>query len=505
MFENYQEEGVKAMGEKKKITLGILSVAVVIVVGVLLLNKTVFAVKLVDSVTAEAGSKVPSITSFFEKEEPTATFLTDMNTINMDEPGIYDIKFSVDGREYSSKLEVIDTIPPKADVLSFEIWPEEVKKAGDFVTNIVDVTNVQLSFQEEPDYNKVGEQDVQILLEDTSGNKTVKVAKLIIKEDTESPVINGIQAYTIFAGESIDFEKGIVVTDNRDESVKLTVDTNAVNFDKAGQYEVVYNATDKSGNVVSVTTSVTVKEDTEAPIITGVKNQTVIVGGRISYKTGVQVTDNHDESVELKIDTSKVNLKEIGKYQVTYKATDKSGNITSKTATISVIEKPKVSEAELNKLADQVLSQIVTDGMTDIDKLWAIYKWTIGHIQYTGSSDKSDWMEGAMRGFKKGTGDCFNYYAVSRILMTRAGFDNKTITRIDGKTQHYWNLVYVGGGWFHFDTTPHYITKPFTGFLRTDDELANYSKEVKGYYKFDNSKYPATPSQPLDIRNKFFQ
>ena len=39
--------------------------------------------------------------------------------------------------------------------------------------------------------------------------------------------------------------------------------------------------------------------------------------------------------------------------------------------------------------------------------------------------------------------------------MTRVGIENKDIERVpSGNTLHYWNLVNIGEGWYHFDATP---------------------------------------------------
>ena len=206
----------------------------------------------------------------------------------------------------------------------------------------------------------------------------------------------------------------------------------------------------------------------------------------------------------LLIDSSAVNLKKVGDYKVIYRAVDLAGNEASTTVTIHVKEKPKnyVDPEELNQLADRVLSSIIKDGMSEVDKAWAIYKWTRNNISYTGSSDKSSWLQGAMRGLKQGTGDCFNYYATSRILLTRAGFENQAVTRVGGKTQHFWSLVYIGGGWYHFDTTP--TVKPTVNFLLTDAEVEKFSRvNIWGYYNFDKTKHPATPAKPLAERSKY--
>jgi hypothetical protein len=248
-------------------------------------------------------------------------------------------------------------------------------------------------------------------------------------------------------------------------------------------------------------TSMLVIEDTTPPTIEGVKDQTVYLNSTISYKKDVIVSDNLGGAVTLDIDSSKVDLKTLGKYQVLYIATDESGNKTEATANVSVVAKPVgyVDEAVVNELADKVLAKIITSGMTDMQKLNAIFDYSRNHIAYTGSSDKSDWLAGAYRGFVKANGDCFTYYCTARALLTRAGFENMSVTRIEGTpTRHYWSLVLYNGGWYHFDSCLYRRGFPFRCMMKTDAQVAAYTEQVQYFYEFDHSKFPATPTEPIN-------
>lgn len=247
--------------------------------------------------------------------------------------------------------------------------------------------------------------------------------------------------------------------------------------------------------------STLVIRDTTPPVIDGVKDQTVYINSSISYKKNVTVSDNLGGEVTLEIDSSKVDLKTLGKYQVVYVATDQSGNRAEATASISVVARPAgyVDEYVVFELADKVLAKITTDSMTDWQKLKAIFDYSRNHITYTGSSDKSDWIQGAYRGFVKANGDCFTYYAMARALMNRAGYETIPVTRIPGTpTRHYWSLVKYQGSWYHFDPCLYRPGFPYECFLKTDAQVAAYTEKVAYYYEFDNSKYPATPTEPIN-------
>ena len=148
--------------------------------------------------------------------------------------------------------------------------------------------------------------------------------------------------------------------------------------------------------------------------------------------------------------------------------------------------------SEYDALIAKTLSGIVNDGMTKLEKAKAIYNYARGHVSYTGHSDKSDWQQGAMDGINNRKGDCFTYYAVSRALLTAAGIDNLTVTRLDESTQHYWNLVNCGDGWYHFDACPRSSKlPPFLSFMFTDQQAADFTAEAgRNYYDFDGSLLP---------------
>lgn len=222
-------------------------------------------------------------------------------------------------------------------------------------------------------------------------------------------------------------------------------------------------------------------------------NKTVYIGDKVSYKNNISVTDNKDKDVPLKIDSSKVNLRKEGSYPVIYTATDSSGNKAKKTITVTV-RKYTVDRSVLDNLAQNILNNITNSSMTKRDKTYAIYKWTKGHIAYTGHSDKSDWVKEAYNGIKNGVGDCFTYFAVSKELLTLTEIDNLDVTRVGGRTRHYWSMINIGSGWYHYDSCPNVDHKE--SFMLTDTKLAQLSGERgNNYYNYNKDHAQATPKE----------
>ena len=142
------------------------------------------------------------------------------------------------------------------------------------------------------------------------------------------------------------------------------------------------------------------------------------------------------------------------------------------------------------------MSRITTPDMTQKQAAKAIFDYVHGNIRYVNTSDKSSWVTAAYVGFTQGKGDCFNYFACSKELLTLAGIPNIDLSRVGGNSDHYWHLVNVGDGWYHFDTCPHPNDYPITSFLLTEAEVREYSAHFSGlwanYYVYDYDACPVT-------------
>lgn len=293
-------------------------------------------------------------------------------------------------------------------------------------------------------------------------------------------------------------EAGAFVTDIEDKTPVTVSYANEPDFSRGGTQTVTIVLTDAGGNETKLTAELTLAEDFEPPVINGAEDQTVTVGGTIAYKKGITVTDNIDTEVTLEVDSSQVNLQEPGIYTVTYTATDSAGNTATATAQITVEEKKAAltgQEAELAELAAQVLDSITNSSMTKKEIALAIYGWCNTRITYTNSSDKSDWVAEAVNGLKIHAGDCFTYFSVAKALLTQADIPNIDVLKSDtSHSSHFWSLVDVGEGWYHFDTTPRKGEGDYF-FLVTDEQLEAYSQSHSNSHIFDHSRYPATPTR----------
>lgn len=198
--------------------------------------------------------------------------------------------------------------------------------------------------------NKVGEYKLKYEIADSSNNKSQLELKIIVK-DIIAPVISGQKVYTYEPTDNVtidDLKAQLSVSDNYYEisSDAITVKTDGLtgNENKLGEYSVVYEARDEAGNVGSMDVRVRIKDST-APTISGQESITVGVDGNLTESDFIELFTAEDsfegdvtDSIEIVQNGYTGYEKKVGTYEVKVKATDSSGNESTKTLQVKVID-----------------------------------------------------------------------------------------------------------------------------------------------------------------------
>ena len=199
------------------------------------------------------------------------------------------------------------------------------------------------------DMSKVGLYDVVYKVADSEGKESTVTIKFRILEqaDTQAPVLAEVSgAQKVFDQFSAAPNLGGLITanDNVDGAIAITskmIETNA-DFSKTGTYEVNYTVKDSSGNVATLTLTITVN-DKEAPVISGKDSIKTTTGKVLTAKdiiATLKATDNVDGEIELKesdvYKLDEVDFSNPGEYQVIVQTQDSSGNIGTFALTVVV-------------------------------------------------------------------------------------------------------------------------------------------------------------------------
>ena len=457
-----------------------------------------------------------------------------------------------EAHEVAAPDEEADTTAPIVKYAAAAVTLGTSVTPSTFVIHYEDESSVSFRFQEKPDTNVLGEYPITLIAEDTSGNQTVikttlYVCDRVINLEYEARSYTGlqlreklgtmhgykpsIQQYKVTEEGATAFELkkgdtllyiGVHIRDTTRPKVKETAQICYLGYPRMpeefiasvtdqqdvtveylrepdwetpGEREVKLAVTDASYNRTVVKVTCTFKQDDIPPEISVSLAPNHYVGDAVAYMKGVVVTDNLDPACEISVDKSAVKYRRVGTYPVTYTATDRDGNSSTVTVEISFRE-PSVTDEQLDELAESVLSDILKDDMSVAKKIKAVYDYCRYKIRYTGDSDKTDWKGEAYRGLTEFKGDCFTYYAAAFLLLNKIdGVEVLSVERIDGRTHHYWCLVNIGTGWYHYDACPNHIFG--TCFMRTNDQI--HKGEGRAYWKFDKSLLPEVATKSFKM------
>ena len=350
---------------------------------------------------------------FFDYDYKNANFITDVLDIDTSKLGVYDVEISLNERIFLSKLEIVDVEAPIVDVKDLKLSFYSELTPDMFIEKIEDDTECSVKF--EKDFvKKDGLQNVTIIVEDSAGNVTRKIATLDLAKVKEEVVIEAGSSFdvnsVIYGAEFVEDlkiikninvnklgEQDLVININGEELiVKVIVkDTKApvvtkkdvtiwwdqkigsidsfirnvtdvtevkkeyltnINYSKIGTQTVKIRVTDTSGNYVDLDVKLTIKKDTKAPSINNLSKLVITRGSKPNYTKNVKAVDDHDGNLSFTYDDSSVDYNNVGTYYVVYKAVDKSGNKKTSKREVVVMGNRKDVEEKLRPIVSSITS-----------------------------------------------------------------------------------------------------------------------------------------------------
>jgi len=496
----------------------------------------------VDQVVVEAGSPAPTVESFLS-EGFHGQLLDPITEEMLRTPGAYPLRIQCpeNGRIFTSTLAVQDTVAPSGAGQLLILSPGESVSPEAFLTEAEDETALSYSFALAPDPDSREIQNILVRVTDAGGNQTDVPAQVLYSSlgnvtveaknalltgedlghpeaipepfmanvpgtypirvqlgssaetvmvtlvDTTAPVLT-LQEGPFYTLHELSPEQLLQVEDVT-QTVLSFLQAPDFNNDQPQTFTV--HAMDAVGNETTVTFPLTLQVDDTPPVLYGVVNRSGYVGEPILYLQEAYAEDAVDGRVDMTVD-SQVILTQKGRYTVTYTATDKSGNSASKSCTYTLVE-PAATEEAVHEMAQAVLGKILTPDMVTAEKLNAVFNYVRNRVYYTGSSNKTDWRREAIRGNKEGRGDCFTVYSLTRALLDELNISYMSVTRRGGATHHYWLIVNIGTGWYHFDPLISRVHK-HRCFMWTNQQC-----KVKPYFwRFYEDSFPPIATEPFD-------
>lgn len=152
-------------------------------------------------------------------------------------------------------------------------------------------------------------------------------------------------------------------------------------------------------------------------------------------------------------------------------------------------------EAALDASCAEILKSLSLDGLSDYEKVLEIYEYVGTHFVY----DESLTNFSAYQGVKSGKMVCQGFALLMHKLLWAEGIESRILTGITGQTPHGWNIVKLGGKWYHLDVTWDACKKAgeamsFTCFLRCEENFPGHVRHAP--YRSDAflANYPIAQS-----------
>ncbi|MFW3561606.1 putative Ig domain-containing protein [Staphylococcus caprae] len=357
----------------------------------------------IDSITIEAtDNSGQAVTNKVSGLPDGVTFDGETNTISgtPTKVGSYPITVTTtdaSGNKTETKftIEVVDKTAPTVTAIKDQIQEvntpidsitvEATDNSGQAVTNKVSGLPDGVSFDSETNTisgtpTKVGSYPITLTTTDAEGNVTTTNFTIKVV-DTTKPMVTSIKDQTKEVNTAID-SITIEATDNSGQAVtnKVSGLPEGVSFDsetntisgtptKVGNYPITVTTTDASGN--ETTTKFTIKVvDTTKPMVTSIANQTKEVNTSID-SIKIEASDNSGQVVTNKVsglpdgvsfdnetNTISGTPTKVGSYPITVTTTDASGNETTTSFTIQVVDKTAPMVTAINNQSKEVNTPI---------------------------------------------------------------------------------------------------------------------------------------------------
>jgi len=118
-------------------------------------------------------------------------------------------------------------------------------------------------------------------------------------------------------------------------------------------------------------------------------------------------------------------------------------------------------EDAINKMADMIIADIIKPAMTDLEKVYAIFRYFFTETGYDLKAPNRYTASGAL---VDGRSVCGGNAEAVQVLMKRAGFESHSIIGTVDRIDHAWNIIKLGDKYYHLDVT-------MNAFLKSDADM----------------------------------
>ena len=400
------------------------------------------------------------------------------------------------------------SLQPKANVNS-ELGSPITLTAKDFVANMpLGATVTLVSDLTLIDYNTIGTHEIEIKVNDKIYTSSLHIV------DTTAPtaVVKGVVVEV--GGTLLPQDIIVSITDLSDTTVSFS---KTPDLSREKTIRVTLIVKDSSGNKNKYPVDIKVVSDQTAPVIEILGQVYVQIGeSNPDYWANASVTDAKSSISSTTANDDLVKLDKLGTFTVTLIVADAKGNVASLERSVKVVMKSTyltmkgLDNPENNKadaFVEAALTEIITEGMTQRQKMRAIYDWLLDEISYQ-TETSTDYSldtynkidDYAFNGFKRIKGHCFHYAAMAAEMLDTLGLEitlvkgeGFSLNEADHFLLHYWVMVNIDGKYYHFDPLYEYLFDLYDIDRDKDFFLAKDSMIYSKSHIWERTLYPVAP------------
>lgn len=222
---------------------------------------------LVDRVSVDLDAEPATIRDFIPDGEVVAAFSgTAPEELHESGCGSYELTVECQGRKYPVTYRITESNPPKAVGSSVTTPAGVLPEAYTLVVDVVDESEVTVSYLKRPDVSQLGKQEVTVVLTDEFGNNNQVTATIEVVPNEDGPKFTGLDELRIQVGSTISYKSGVSCTDPQDGKLTFSVDPGNVDNKTVGTYTATYTATDADGHTLTVERTIIVQDEAAAAV-----------------------------------------------------------------------------------------------------------------------------------------------------------------------------------------------------------------------------------------------
>ncbi len=164
---------------------------------------------------------------------------------------------------------------------------------------------------------------------------------------------------------------------------------------------------------------------------------------------------------------------------------------------------------QVRRKAEQIISTVIIPGMSDFEKILEIHDYIVENASYDTDihlvGEVPPESHSAYGVLIRGTGVCESYAKALKLLLDRLNMESILVSGIADGEAHAWNMVKIGGDYYHVDTTwndP--VMKDGTDVLR-HDYFNITDAEISATHTWDRHAYPACTATTYNYHHYYGQ